>query len=135
MEFIKNTKFQLNIYKIMPARPKNPGSRAVNITIVKIKRVHYSLLEPLSPQSLLEPLSPQSLLYILCLLYFQLKHSLSASSLGSMDSISIAQIRSQDKMYIKVFLQTLDSHGTNHYKCISVSISIKHCRSSVDLVS
>ena len=35
MQVMENTKFQLNISKIMPTRPKNTGMKALDITRVK----------------------------------------------------------------------------------------------------
>ena len=37
MEVMKNTKFQLNISKIIPARTKNIGTQGVNITAINYK--------------------------------------------------------------------------------------------------
>ena len=48
----KNTKFQLNISKFMPDRPKNTGTWGVNNTLVFLKNV---LLVEHSEKTLSEP--------------------------------------------------------------------------------
>ena len=58
-----------------------------------------------------------------CLPHFQLRHSISVASLGSVDDIGVSAPnpwKSPETLVVKVSLETTESHHTNHYKSIMV---------------